>query len=45
MQKSKSRVASHNEKHINSNSIIVDATCGNGHDTLFLLKSQIGACI
>lgn len=26
------------EKHINSNSIIIDATCGNGHDTLFLAQ-------
>ncbi|SUM33655.1 SAM-dependent methyltransferase, MraW methylase family [Staphylococcus gallinarum] len=24
--------------HVNSESIVIDATCGNGHDTLFLAE-------
>ena len=29
------------EKHLKPNELAVDATCGNGHDTLFLAKLRI----
>ena len=29
------------EKHIKPGDIVIDATCGNGHDTLFLANLEI----